>query len=98
MHSAALLQDGRVLIVGGRDASSDLASGEIFDPASSSFIGIGGMEVPRVHPLLRVLFDGKVQLIGGSDDRSMEIYDPSSGVFGGYAQVPPDGDLHASFD
>src|SRR5262249_21371550 len=27
-------------------------------------------------------------------DRSMEIYDPAAGIFGGYAQVPPDGDLH----
>jgi hypothetical protein len=95
MHSAALLQDGRVLIVGGRDASNDLSSGEIFDPSSSSFTGIGGMEVARIHPLLRVLFDGKVQIIGGRDDRSMEIYDSASGVFGGYAQVLPDGDLHA---
>ncbi len=96
MHSAALLQDGRVLIVGGRDAGgNELSSGEIFDPASSSFTGVGGMEVARVHPLLRVLFDGKVQIIGGNDDRSMEIYDPAAGIFGGYAQVPPDGDLHA---
>ena len=95
-HSAALLQDGRVLIVGGRDAGgNELSSGEIFDPASSSFTGVGGMEVARVHPLLRVLFDGKVQIIGGNDDRSMEIYDPAAGIFGGYAQVPPDGDLHA---
>src|SRR6266568_3746597 len=97
MHSAALLQDGRVLIVGGRDAGgNELSSGEIFDPASSSFTGVGGMEVARVHPLLRVLFDGKVQIIGGNDHRSLEIYDPAAGIFGGYAQVPPDGDLHVT--
>ena len=94
-HSAALLSDGRVLIVGGQGtAGGALSSGEIFDPATSSFTGVGGMEVTRVHPLLRVLFDGKVQIIGGADDRSLEIYDPVAGIFGGYAQVPPDGDLH----
>jgi hypothetical protein len=94
-HSAALLSDGRVLIVGGMGSDgSALSSGEIFDPTTSTFSGIGGMEVARVRPLLRVLFDGKVQIIGGTDDRSMEIYDPAAGIFGGYAQVPPDGDLH----
>src|SRR5262249_6123433 len=84
-HSAVLLPDGRVLIIGGQDPSAvPLSSGEIFDRATSSFVGIGGMEVARVRPLLRVLFDGKVQIIGGTNDRSMEIYDSAAGIFGGY--------------
>ena len=39
MHSAALLLDGRVLIVGGRDADGNaLSSGEIFDTPAASFL------------------------------------------------------------
>jgi hypothetical protein len=93
MHSAALMLDGRVLLVGGRDAGGNaLSSGEVFD--GSTFVGVGGMEDARVRPLLRVLFDGKIQIIGGNDHRSLEIYDPAAGIFGGHAHVPPDGDLH----
>ena len=79
MHSAALLQDGRVLIVGGRDAGgNELTSGEIFDTPASAFSDVDGtLKVARVRAHLRVLFDGKVQIIGGSNDGSMEIYDPS---------------------
>jgi uncharacterized repeat protein (TIGR01451 family) len=90
-HSAALMQDGRVLIVGGRDANGDLSSGEIFDNGSFSNVD-GSLHVARVRAHLRVLFDGKVQIIGGSNDGSMEIYDPSIATFGAYAHVAPEGD------
>ena len=93
-HSAALMLDGRILVVGGRDADgNELSSGEIFDGAN--FIGVGGMVNPRVNPLMRVLFDGKVQIIGGSNDGSMEIYDPAYGIFGGFAHVIPESDTCA---
>src|SRR5439155_24091942 len=36
---------------------------------------------------LRVLPDGKVQVIGGSRDNSMELFDPAVGGFGAYAQL-----------
>ena len=91
MHSAALMQDGRVLVVGGRDAGgNELKSGEIF---GSSFSSIDTeLKVTRVRAHLRVLFDGKVQIIGGSNDGSMEIYDPAFGGFGGYAHALPESD------
>ncbi|HSE17617.1 MAG TPA: MBG domain-containing protein [Pyrinomonadaceae bacterium] len=92
LHSAALLQDGRVLIVGGRDGSGNaLLSGEIFD--TGAFAGIANApRVARVRAHLRVLFDGKVQIIGGNNDGSMELYDPAHAGFGGYAHVLPEGD------
>ena len=90
MHSAALLQDGRVLVVGGRDASGNaLSSSEVFDPSSSSFSAAGELTVARVLPHLRVLFDGKVQIIGGNSDESMEIYDPQFPGVGAYVHVLP---------
>jgi hypothetical protein len=96
-HSAALLQDGRVLVVGGKDANGNaLSTGEIFDPQAGSFAAINGsLKVGRVGAHLRVLFDGKVQIIGGSNDGSMEIYDPSFAGFGAYAHVLPEGDTCA---
>src|SRR5687767_7629126 len=94
MHSAALLQDGRVLIVGGRDADGNsLDSGEIFDTTAGTFSAVdSNLKVARAGALLRVLFDGKVQIIGGSSDGSMEIYDPVIEEFGAYAHVLPESD------
>ena len=88
------MQDGRVLIVGGRDgAGNALDTGEIFDTAGGSFSTVdGNLKVARVRPHLRVLFDGKVQIIGGSNDGSMEIYDPLIETIGAYAHVLPESD------
>ncbi len=91
MHSAALMLDGRVLIVGGRDGNGDpLATGEIFGTGFSTIETT--LKLARVRPHLRVLFDGKVQIIGGNNDRSMEIYDPAAAIFGAYAHVLPESD------
>src|SRR5689334_8750861 len=97
-HSAMLLQDGRVLVIGGRDASgNELSSGELFRSPAATFSTVDSvLKVARVRPLLRVLFDGKVQIIGGSNDGSMEIYDPLYESFGAYAHVLPEGDTCAT--
>ncbi|OLE52801.1 MAG: hypothetical protein AUG51_16645 [Acidobacteria bacterium 13_1_20CM_3_53_8] len=96
-HSAALMLDGKVLIVGGRDADGNaLSSGEVFDSGKQRFFAAGEMQDARVRATMHVLFDGKVQIIGGNDHRSMELYDPAVGNFGGHAHLPPDGDEHAN--
>src|SRR5438128_2346096 len=86
-HAAVLLQSGQVLIVGGIGSdNSALNSAELFDPTTQSFSAVGNtMQVARVLPTLRVLPDGKVQVIGGSQDNSMEIFDPAEASFGAYA-------------
>lgn len=93
MHTAVLLKDGRVLVMGGSSAGSYPnsrieASAEIYDPATGRFSMTGSMSVPR-HKLAAVLLpDGKVLVVGGSDNRdwrgqhaSAELYDPATGHF-----------------
>src|ERR1051325_8545026 len=94
MHSAALLQDGRVLVIGGRDADgNDLTSGEIFDTPAGTFSPVDStLQATRVRALLLVLLDGKVQIIGGNNAGSMEVYDPMIERFGAYAHVLPETD------
>ena len=36
------------------------------------------MKISRVQPVLRVLSDGKVQVIGGDDAGSMEMFNPEA--------------------
>lgn len=58
-HGAALMLDGRILFVGGRDADGNaLSSGATYDPASGSGAAVdSALTVARVRPHLRVLFD-----------------------------------------
>lgn len=65
-HSATLLADGRVLVVGGaKSQRSHLASVELFDPATSSWVVGASLQVARwQHQAVR-LADGTVAVIGG---------------------------------
>jgi hypothetical protein len=81
-----LLQDGRVLIVGGVDSEHVLESVEIYDPATGKFTETGSMAAPRVYFSSTLLNDGRVLIAGGagvngSCSASTETYDPSTGKF-----------------
>jgi len=80
------LEDGRILIVGGRDGSMALRSAIIFDPARYAFAAVAApMAQPRVRPTVLTLIDGRVLIAGGADgsgpDRSAEVFDPVPGTF-----------------
>ena len=86
-HTATLLQDGRVLIVGGRGDRVN-AVAEIFDPKKSRFTDTGSLATARYKHTAGLLPDGRVLIAGGSDERdwsgnliSAEIYDPKTGKF-----------------
>ncbi|RLB65615.1 MAG: hypothetical protein DRI90_01520 [Deltaproteobacteria bacterium] len=85
-HDAALLPDGRVLIVGGtahdkHDPSDWLATAEVFDPAagpSGSFVTV----VPfQLFPgaAAEVMTDGKVLIL--SENSNPEVFDPVTDTF-----------------
>ena len=69
-HVAVLLQDGRVLLVGGgRNA-------DLYDPVTGKFTSTGQMSVAADSAIL--LKNGKV-LVNGSD--TTEVFDPATGAF-----------------
>jgi hypothetical protein len=94
-QSAILLNNGQVLIVGGVGAQNNvLNTAEIYDPSSQSFyVPPTDMQTPRALATLKLLADGKVQIIGGDAELSMEVFDPSNGIFITKALLPPNADL-----
>ncbi len=89
---AALLPDGRVLVVGGgtggQGAWAATETAEIVDPATGASKLAGSLAERRYKHAVVGLKDGRVLVLGGSDERdsrgkldSIEIYDPASGRF-----------------
>jgi hypothetical protein len=86
-HTATLLDDGRVLILGGEstdDISPDtdqVAEVEIYDPSTGAFSNAGFLRIARGSHTATVLNSGRILLAGGehisgSATASTEIYDP----------------------
>jgi len=86
---ATPLSDGRVLIGGGCvcDPLSTLvlASAELYDPRTGSFIATGSMTTGRVGATATLLSDGRILIAGGTGSSralaSAELYDPPTGTF-----------------
>jgi hypothetical protein len=86
-HTATLLNDGRVLVVGGGSGGL-IAGAELYDPKTGTFSETGSLNTPRHKHTAGLLPDGRVLIAGGSDERdwhgtmsSAEIYDPRTGKF-----------------
>ncbi|MGO9454986.1 MAG: Kelch repeat-containing protein [Candidatus Binataceae bacterium] len=83
-HLAALLLDGRVLIVGGTGPED---SAEIYDPGTQSFTLTGNIPGATSWDHAVTLTSGKVLLIGGLDTttdspvENAELFDPVSNAF-----------------
>ncbi len=95
-HTATLLADGRVLIVGGSNRPSAAKSSvtsvaEIYDPMTAAFSATGAMLTPREFHTATRLANGDVLIAGGDDTlnvlASTEIYDPISGSFSTAAKM-----------
>jgi hypothetical protein len=96
-HTATLLPDGRVLIVGGQPYK-EARSAELYDPKTGTFAPTGSPISAHLYGTATPLLDGRVLLVGGwalrdgfdgqpydlSDrflSKSAELYDPKTGTF-----------------
>ena len=79
-HTATLLASGKVLVAGGFDASSSLASAELYDPATDAWSPAGSLATARRNHTATLLASGKVLVAGGLATNgylaSAELYDP----------------------
>jgi hypothetical protein len=86
-HTATLLNDGRVLVVGGSDDSANVtAAASIYDPIANTWTAAPGMSTPRTTHTATLLPDGRVLIAGGPGTQyatpSSEIFDPVSNTWG----------------
>ncbi len=88
IHTATLLNNGKVLIAGGYDIGSNpaYASAELYDPVTGTWSTTGSMNVPRSEQTATLLNDGRVLVTGGfsidiGSIYSAELYDPIAGTW-----------------
>lgn len=93
-HSATLLQNGMVLIAGGRSGNNTLALAELYNPTSGSFTETGSLNTARCDHTATLLQNGQVLVAGGyyvagnsglPTTNTAEIYDPAREL-----SLPPD--------
>jgi hypothetical protein len=89
-HTATLLSDGNVLVVGGVDADTfdpgylqAMGSAELYHPSTDSWSSAGSMSTPRLSNTATRLADGTVLVTGGNTNTSIavasaELYHPST--------------------
>ncbi|HZA54577.1 MAG TPA: kelch repeat-containing protein, partial [Candidatus Udaeobacter sp.] len=84
-HTATLLQNGKILIVGGENQNGILSQAEIFDPVSLTSTPAPAAVSPRTDHTTTLLPDGRVLISGGRDQvgalDSTEVYDSGLGLF-----------------
>jgi hypothetical protein len=86
-HTATVLADGRVLIIGGYTGfiSASTATAEVFDPFTGTFSAAGSMSVARVSHTATLLPNGRVLVTGGAiagtPMNSAEVWDPATNAF-----------------
>ena len=101
--TATRLGNGKVLIAGGDDDHyAQLASCELYDPASGTFVEAAPLPSPRAFHTASLLADGRVLIVGGgpgsqialpngqAPTASALLYDPAQDRW------TPTGDLHAA--
>src|SRR5439155_5187491 len=89
-HTATLLPNGKVLVAGGAGTSGDLASAELYDPATGTWTATGSLITARDNHTATLLPNGKVLVAAGFNGgvlASAELYDIGPGL--GRPACPP---------
>jgi hypothetical protein len=90
-HTATLLTSGKVLVAGGSNGTSTIASAEVYDPSSDTWTPVAAMSTPRQFQAAQMLSSGSVLMVGGLNDSSSavfgvgsaELYDPIANAWSG---------------
>jgi N-acetylneuraminic acid mutarotase len=85
-HTATLLPNGKVLVVGGSNNTNWLSSAELYDPNTGAWTATGAMSTARYAHTATLLPNGKVLVAGGYNSTlrtllSAELYDPVTGTW-----------------
>jgi hypothetical protein len=89
LDTATLLEDGSVLVTGSlfdQSVPTYRPSAELYDPASGAFKPAGPMSAFRDNATATLLKDGRVLIVGGSNEggtplASAELYSPATNSF-----------------
>jgi N-acetylneuraminic acid mutarotase len=91
-HSAKLLGDGRVLVVGGQDGIGFPSEVEIYDPPTNSWSKVAPIPTPRNSFGLSLVANSLVLVTGSgaasNTDRASELYDPFSNNWRAAGMIP----------
>jgi len=86
-HTATLLPNGKVLVVGGQVPSGGgLKTADVYDPATNAWSPAAGMDIGRSQHTATLLANGKVLVAGGYGSSNIsnataELYDPATNTW-----------------
>lgn len=94
-HTATLLADGRVLVVGGLRrihplgqnlSEAPLGTAEVFDPSTGQWTVVGALASTRVDHAATLLADGRVLVVGADNGAgglvaASDLFDPATGMW-----------------
>ena len=102
-HTATLLLSGKVLVVGGVDATGNATkTAELYDPAGGTWSATGSMVgTGRLWHTATLLPSGKVLVAGGRLDFDVtlagaELYDPAAGTWSATGSMGTERELHTA--
>jgi N-acetylneuraminic acid mutarotase len=83
---ATLLPNGQVLVAGGTDGGTAVATAELYSPSTGTWATTGSMTTARDGNSMTLLQTGQVLVVGGKNAKgtylaSAELYNPSTGTW-----------------